>query len=669
MKKFKKLATLLLSLSFLGTLGFAMVACEKDPETSTPTESSSSQETESSSEDSSDDSSDGGDSSGDEVVQPTLHTTVENVNDPSHVWTTWEAIQEPSCLVNGIKQRVCQDDPSHIHQDYIKARGHDYSYNNGFCVCGDGPIFPDDDKNINWINPGDPNSGVEGAGTEYNRYELTEGYLEVECQGYNNEGKPYPVWLSFSTLEPGQYALYSIDGSRGTQLKRYDASAHYIPTSKDGVFGTGNDFDYYIGFEATMLDDGNHYSVINCPSDVWSTSWRATYSVVGEKGESVYLRFVKIDTPAWRPGYVKDKVVAQQINGKAPEGEAGTEAALVPYDTDYFYDETTGYYRMGTKENPGATIFAAITATAPRMLTDKAFTQIQYEGDNLSLPFGKTADGDYLLKDYCPFIMNDGSYGGTYNSYQTFVNSDGMYPVNQELFTFLNLYVDKNKPMDIPEDIWTNKRENAWLAACYYYANLTPGSAEYPIEASVGTNAGTTIEWDYIYYTLKGGAQGEQAYYVLSWTNENIKIFADKEYNTPGSFVFEANPAKGFVFKVAAITGEAIDFEFTISEGFEGSMDTPKELTFGESVQLSTVAIVTPDSVSHECRYSWIADVDGTILITTTEDFYIDVAGVTTSNAGTIKVDVVAGDEIILFLGYSKEPLNVTVSIIFTPAE
>lgn len=667
MKKFKKLATLLLSFCLIASVGFSIVACEKDPvASSSPEVSDSTSEPETSEDDSSGDETP---PEGDEIVQPPLHSTVseDEINDPEHVWTTWEAIQEPTCVLNGIKQRVCQNNPEHIHQDYIAARGHDYTYGNGFCKCGDGPIFPDEEPNKTYVNPSDPNFGITGNGTEYNRYELTEGYVKVECTGG-------PVWLSFSTQEHGQYALYSTEGARGTQLKRYDASAQYIPTTKDGVFGSGNDFDYYIGFEATMLEDGNHYSTVNCPSNVWSTNWRATYSVVGEEGTMLYLRFVKIADAAWTPGYVKDKVIAQQINGYAPEGEAGTEAALVPYDTDYFYDETTGYYRMGTKENPGATIFAAITKTAPRMLTDKSFTVVQYEGDNLSLPFGKTADGDYLLKDYCPFIMNDSNYGGTYNSYQTFVNSDGMYPVNQELYTFLNLYVDKNKPMDIPEEIWTDKRENAWLAACYYYANLTPGSAEFPIEVGAdGKISGTTFAWDSIYYTVKHEPLDGQmaAYCTLTWTDENLTILdctAKVAYTGPNTIVFESNGAKGFTIAIGDKNGAARDFEIEIVDGYVGSQTDPVIWTELGDKTLETVEILSTVGSSYVCMYTWEATADGTVTVTTEDDFYLTLGDNTVLKDGKVSLSVTAGEKVTFFI-MAQEDITVNANVSFTPAE
>lgn len=671
MKKLKKLATLLLSFSLIASVGFSIVACEKEPAPSSSSEvSESTSEPETSEDDSSgdDETPDGGDDdTPDEIVQPTLNTTVDEINDPEHVWTTWEAVQQPTCLINGIKQRVCQNNPDHIHQDYIAARGHDYTKGNGFCSCGDGPIFPKDAPNKTFINPADPECGIKGNGTDYNRYELTEGYVKVECTGN-------PIWLSFATQEHGQYALYSTNGARGTQLKRYDASAHYIPTMKDGVFGeTGNDFDYYIGFEANLLEDGNHYSTINCPANIWSTEWRATWSVVGEEGTILYLRFVKIAEAAWTPGYVKDKVIAQQINGRAPEGEAGTEAALVPYDTDYFYDDTTGYYRMGTKENPGATIFAAITAPAPRMLLDKAFTMIQYEGDNLSLPFGTTADGDYLLKDYCPFIMNDESYGGTYNSYQTFVNSDGMYPVNQELFTFLNLYVDKNKPMDIPEEIWKEKRENAWLAPCYYYANLTPGSAEFPIEVGAdGTITGTTLAWDSIYYTVKHTPQDGQmaAYCTLTWNDSDLTIqdvSTRVAYKGPNMIVFETNGMKGFTFAIGDAQGDARDFEIQIVDGYKGSQTDPIIWTELGDKTLETVEILAPTGSTYVCMYTWEATADGTVLVTTDDDFYLTLGDNTVLKDGKASLDVTAG-EIVTFFIMAQEDITVNANVSFTPA-
>ena len=329
---------------------------------------------------------------------------------------------------------------------------------------------------------------------------------------------------------------------------------------------------------------------------------------------------------------------------------------------------------MGTKENPGATIFAAITKTAPRMLLDKAFTQIQYEGDNLSLPFGTTADGDYLMKDYCPFIMNDAAYGGTEKSYQNYVNSDGMYPVNEELFTFLNLYVNKNKPMDIPDEIWDNKRENAWLAPCYYYANLTPGTEAFPIETSVGTVTGTTFAGDLLYYNIKHSPTDGQmaAYCTLTWTDSDLVIIAESStevrFSEPGKIVFETNSSSGFGIIVADKYGNARDFEFTIVDGYVGSQTDPIVWTELGEKTLETVEILSSVDVSYVCMYEWVATADGIVTVTSEDDFYLTLGDNTVLQNGTAMLEVTEGETVTFYIA-AQEDITVSANISFTPAE
>lgn len=661
MKHWKKTTIFLLSLFMTTSLVMGLAACG---------DSNSADNTASSPMDNSSSDLSSPDEENNEEGYPEL---IQVENPDAYTWGEYELISSPTCTVAGVKQKRWTEDESVIHQEYIPPRGH--TYENGICACGNGPIFPDAGE-INYVYPQESSSGIVGAGTEYDRYELTEGYYEIEC----NRGV---IWLSFSIPEAGQYALYTVgDADDSVELNRYDASAQYIPN---------------ISFPAKELEDGCLYSSISCNSITWSAEWRATYSISGKSGTAVKLRFVRIADEAWSPATVRVSHLAKQINGKhAPRGDEGTSPTVVPYQTEYYYEESSGYYRMGTPNNPGDIIYVAITSIPTRMLVDKAFTQIQYEAaSNLYLSYGKTVDGDYLVRDYLPFISgdtdNDMATEEAYadNCYKNFVNSDGLYPVNQELFEFLNLYVQKNCPMDIPEEIRTDPEQftaKAWLAACYYYKNLTPGSEEFPIALN-GTGEITVScpAYDYRYYTYthtNGSTVSTISYCTITCDDPNVVIEANgKQYygkNGVVSFIAETNAAQPFRFAVSSRDGQETEFTLTVTENYAGSQDYPTTITVGkgeQSVTFETIEHLLADgSLTYQSYYTLMIAEDGVLNFSTTSEtvymtiYYVDANGkeeaVLYSNWNAIEVK--AGDVISIVVGPANEAFSHQINVSLT---
>lgn len=669
MKNWKRTTIFLLSLFMTTSLAMGLVACGDSNSASNSENSDSSPVDNSSSNNSSPDE---GEGNPDEVY-PEI-TQVENPD--AYTWGDYELVSNPTCTVAGVKQRRWTEDESVIHQEYITPRGH--TYENGICACGAGPIFPEAGE-ISYVYPQESSSGIVGVGTEYDRYELTEGYYEIEC----NRGL---IWLSFSIPEAGQYALYTVgDADDSVELNRYDASAQYIPKDANGN---------YLNFPARELEDGALYSSISCNTATWSEHWRATYSIKGKSGTAVKLRFVRIADEAWSPATVRVSHLAKQINGKhAPRGDEGTTPTVVPYETEYYYEESSGYYRMGTPANPGDIIYAAITMVPPRMLVDKAFTQIQYEAaSNLYLSYGKTVDGDYLVRDYLAFISgdtdNDMATEEAYadNCYKNFVNIDGLYPVNQELFEFLNLYVQKNCPMEIPEDIKNDPEQfnaKAWLAACYYYKNLTPGSKELPLSLSgTGNLTVSCPAYDYRYYTYShtnSDTQSTISYCTISCDNPNAIVDANgKQYYGPFSFVAETNAAQAFEFAISSLDGSEAEFTINVTENYAGSQDYPTTITVGKGEQTVTFEtiehLLAGGSLTYQSYYTLVIAEDGVLDLSFLGQgqvfmsiYYTDAEGeqdVQFNNWNAIEVK--AGDVIAIVLGPANEALSYQIKVSLT---
>ncbi len=486
-------------------------------------------------------------------------------------WSEWEAVSQPTCTEDGEKTRYDLDDPTITETAPIAARGHDYSQDNGTCsVCGDQVVIPalDAEQDFPLVEPcihndqqiyeGLCDCAYKGRGEEYSRLELTEGCYTVET--IRNDEVSNAIWLSFSVKEAGQYMLYSVDNNNKAKATRYDASTAFVPT---------------IGVEARVDENGDFYSYVNCSENYFSNEWRATFRIKANAGTLVKLCFVKISDPVWTPKSVYTYVYPTEINGqKAPDGGEGNKKTVVPYDSKYYYSDPTtggdGYYHLET----GEIIFAAISSSPERLLLNGSFSVIHYEGSALNLPNGTNADGNYNILNYVPFIMNcmyDDDIFATdenekylinpdKNCYQNYCNTDGLYPVNAELFKFLNLYVQKNKPIDaeITDEDWKNQADWLWLSACYYYAPLNEGIESNPLNLTVGEYQITLPAADIYYCTIK-----EEGTYKITCSDSEVYI-GEKLETGETTVVVTADSPLVFIFasmdsKTVTVTVEKIE--------------------------------------------------------------------------------------------------------------
>ncbi|MBE7086181.1 MAG: hypothetical protein E7366_03415 [Clostridiales bacterium] len=472
----------------------------------------------------------------------------------THVWNEWTLVRSPNCDTDGEKKRICSLDTTHVETAKIAKRGHNYA-NTGVCeTCGTEWTPPAPDKNATYENPDDDSSDIMGTGDPFDRYEMQEGYYEVTI------GQSGEAWLSFATAGVGQYALYTVSNPDKIQITRHDASSQYIPSDDSGE---------YIGFAARVLSDGNSLSTVSCPEQYWSEVWRATFRFKGEIGSTIRVRFMKMADPAWVASTVREEVHATQLTAKAPEGLDSQELAEVPYDTEYFFDESAGYYRIGTKDNPGEIIYVAIDYAIDRLFQGESFVGIQAEFDNLTLPYGKTVEGDNIVHAYHNFIVNEYAATQTTNEGVEYVwlNSDGLYPVNQELKEFLDLFLAKNKPSDeeISAEDWQNKAEYLWLSACFYYTELTPGTEEYPYEINqLGAFTVTTQEYSYVYYKI---VYPTATTLTLTSTDEKANVIINGiTYKGVFSVTLEVAANTGIIISATSADGSATTYKLTLSE-------------------------------------------------------------------------------------------------------
>ncbi len=449
------------------------------------------------------------------------------------------------------------------------VKGHEYSEKTGYCIrCNQKAVIPDLPQNQSFplVEPCTHGSRCRkcdylGAGTEYDRIELFEDCYTIEIP---NSGD---IWLSFDVEEPGQYLLYSIGGDNGVTVNRHNANSHYVPT---------------VGVPA-VVEDGNFYSYVSCTVGYYNTEWRATYHLTGTQGSMVKVCFVRFSDPAWEPKNVQTKIYPTEINGKkAGEAPANMKLVDVPYETEYYFDESVGYYRMGSADAPGEIIYAAIDRVAPRLFNENKFTAIlENAGTALHLSNGVLEDGNYSVLDYTPFIMNWKDENAVWNTsrpdpnnpdstkppegdpdkncYQNFCNSDGVYPVTQELHDFLQLYTTRNKPADIESDVWQEAPHWLWLSGCFYYKELIVGTEENPMPLQLGSNVFTDAFEKYCMITEPGT-------YVLKCADENLKLDVTGRPTSPFDITVEVTEGSPLVFRIYAADYTKVTATLTIEK-------------------------------------------------------------------------------------------------------
>lgn len=416
---------------------------------------------------------------------------------------------------------------------------------------------------------------ISGDGGEYSRFEGTVGYYEITLTPNT------PKYYSFEIPNEGQYALVTNQPKTGLTIERCDASAQYISP---------------VTHPALELEDKTLYSYVHCPASHYSTSWRATYKITCTTNANITIRFVRVgDALKEREKFITN-VTAKEIAGKAQDMPISHAKAEIPWTTadapTYFYDEnyemtftdletglpTTkkGFYRLGQAGDSNApVIWVAITSATERYLGE-AFSQIQYKGDNLTLLVDTDVDGNYHMESYVDFIMNNGGLVDNANGglpvegdskmacYMNVANTDGLYPVNQELFDFLNTYTELNNPI-LDEGVSVNK-EDYWLAPCYYYVEQELGSQANPIVLSEGENTVTLPEMASVFYKIEATTATR---YTL--TGSAGLIYYDGAINhgveLNGFTITIDVPAEGLILDLKALS--ASDYTLTVTEVIE----------------------------------------------------------------------------------------------------
>lgn len=180
------------------------------------------------------------------------------------------------------------------------------------------------------------------------------------------------------------------------------------------------------------------------------------------------------------------------------------EKTLIPIDLDgtdtIYYDEDKGYYRLGDGEDPKASDPIVVVMLKKNLDSDRLYLgegapliylEMATNGQIAPYVFDVTEDKTDTSKgnsylDYRKMLRGFVEYDKPSNSrdnlsipeeleeencYVNYVNSDGVYPLTEELKEYLQLfakYAAEYKKNNMGQDLIPEGDEN-WMFACYYY--------------------------------------------------------------------------------------------------------------------------------------------------------------------------------------------------------
>ena len=155
------------------------------------------------------------------------------------------------------------------------------------------------------------------------------------------------------------------------------------------------------------------------------------------------------------------------------EDQKGTLTAIgVNGTTGQIVKGADGYYHYGSEN--GAVVVIKLKGEI-----DVFYPEVKFEALDESYEFyrfHKSTDDEkhiYYHENYAKFLRGYLAYGDDKNAsgeyYLKYVNSDGVYPLTDELITFLKLVADRNSSF-FGTCVSTYTMDSLWLFSAYYYA-------------------------------------------------------------------------------------------------------------------------------------------------------------------------------------------------------
>lgn len=194
-----------------------------------------------------------------------------------------------------------------------------------------------------------------------------------------------------------------------------------------------------------------------------------------------------------------------------------------------------------------------------------------------------------------------------------------------------------------------------WLAPCYYYAEVEPGTKGYPFALQTGDTSVTVPENRYVYCSIE-----EKGYYVLSCDTIGASVALNGiAYHAPFAITLEAEAIEEILVGFPSATPASGTAVLTLTKA-QGVENNPLPLAVG-SVTVTPVKTITADGIKYFVAYTYTATENGTLKITLPTSASAEVLGENSIN-GKLTVTLEAGGTYLIFF-YSTNEQSFTVEI------
>ena len=306
-----------------------------------------------------------------------------------------------------------------------------------------------------------------GTGSIEDPYVAHEGVYNVTLSDIDTDAKvAAPVFVGFVPNRPGKYIIESWTentDSINTNVGYYGSNPHFYPEVPDVIDDDSGDTDNFrLEFNISIEEFVNTGEVDSSGNLIYEKDANGNYISGGiyrfgigatnirrEKSFPIVIKYLEhYELPKIN---VEDVPVTETLTKceNATDDKIWKDCKVNGLDK-VVYNETDGKYHLDNEN--GYVLYAKIST--PSQFIDKAFTEVESAGSNaLTLDNG--------TKDYTNFIA----------TYADYCNDDGVYPVTNELKTFLEFYFifSSSWITSICETIIDE--EYGWLFAVGYYAN------------------------------------------------------------------------------------------------------------------------------------------------------------------------------------------------------
>ena len=482
---------------------------------------------------------------------------------------------------------------------------------------------------------------------DYAMNQIDNGYYALTLTRYN------PTFYAFTAKTAGTYRILSL-GNADVELNVHDGSEVWVnpvpALTVDDV--SASDVNFAYEFQVTpadienMADNGFYQVYFSVDFSSKATDFDANTTILyADKINNNYDAPTGDDTPETIVLTKADDALYDDAGNIVPFAAQNGTLTELPYNAELVYNETDRYYHIGSANGP---LVVMPFTVAPSRYLDMAFNTVGNPELNenalpstLYLTFVDETTGKKTVKEYNTLINE---------VYPSAVNTDGVYPLTQEMYEFVRQYVAQNnsdKVSIIPAEL-------RWKAPLYYYETGTPvddrpslsgWNGDMPTSGN-GTQASPYIvgggnycapfgpTFGVLYYTYTATENG---YLTVKTESDNTVMAMLYEYEVSdgdnftassesadlagaGTHTFQIQQGGTLVIRVCSSKWESAMLPFSLEYSVEkpidenagaGSQDKPYVLELGE-----TVAVSNGESFVY---YTFTPTASGTYTLSTTD--------------------------------------------------